>query len=1151
LYINFEATFIYRLLYYALRYLNVQHVVTYPSRKEKSMNRKLTVMLVLSIFLISLFATSAAVGADKPLKNFKDRATIPARFAPTYGFPGMTGDEYTPPPPLPEKMSLRGAKSRGPIHTIGETTYDYQSNCTMGRQAEHRVGYSNPFTPYGLYIHFDWMAQTGDTLGQGRGIGYQAYEIAACDFVFVGGGVRVENDFAGYPTMDAHNIDATNSWAVPAGHETLGDGYVARAYWDFNAQPVFGMFTNDYSFDYCGQWLPDCDGRNIWPKISWDIDGAEQVLHMVASEFGGAAGDPQSCSYYRRVGSYGTGNGVWSDQRIIDTVVNVNVDVASSPISDRVAIIWNAPADYLRDTPTEFDNQYENDVWYCMADDNGADWGDNPSNMDNPSIAYQVDHGIYDGANITNYDPMNDYKAYCDMSALFAVTTDAPGDELHIAWGCRRWTDTTSLFRRQSAIFHWRESNGEIKTVVKADWDSGGACYAYSWGSDVAKMTISECDNKIYMCYTQFGDRDHPCDWYDADNNVVSGYLYVTVYDPIYGAWDRPQRVTGIAEGPTGCLNSDMAVVGDCNSEYWSSMARYGRLDSCETIPPDDVLDIVYINDLAPGGVIQDESGIWALNPVNWVTYPCREAVPEPGYSDDAGPGYGLCYGDQLLTARPIGDTSITLMLENFGILDNDFSIVAAVDSSNSATNGANTAIGVTPPSGTIPGKGGSLPITIQITTTGELDFTTVYATITVTHEAAGSPRVIPMCITILTEDPIFESAILSTACKRLKIYNFGQLSNNAANASMDFNDAYDPDDCANLYLYDGSPIICRDDGGTKRCYFAVFDNAYASEHAMRPISPLFVDSLSNESYTYASSEFITGDSTIGIIAEYFVPKHADSCSFIIEKLKFWNRGSTTLYGVAAGEALDWDIPSFENSLNESDYDASRELIYQYCGCPDFNDPCDTTLQCERYGGIAAYGGAPFKNYMTLENDVYVYTSGPFGNEAPLPDDTIYGLMTGVDGFSTAALDSCEDLMTLVTFGVYDLEPNDTICVIKILSTSREDANQANLKANIDKANAFIDSHEEIKCETFVCDCLPGDANGDGQVNVGDAVYVIGYVFKGGPAPTPYPKCSGDANGDCQCNVGDAVYIIGYVFKGGPPPVTCDAWIATCGVPIQ
>ncbi|MEE9444014.1 MAG: FG-GAP-like repeat-containing protein [candidate division Zixibacteria bacterium] len=61
-----------------------------------------------------------------------------------------------------------------------------------------------------------------------------------------------------------------------------------------------------------------------------------------------------------------------------------------------------------------------------------------------------------------------------------------------------------------------------------------------------------------------------------------------------------------------------------------------------------------------------------------------------------------------------------------------------------------------------------------------------------------------------------------------------------------------------------------------------------------------------------------------------------------------------------------------------------------------------------------------------------------------------------------------------------------------------------------------------------------GDANGDGATNVGDAVYIINFVFKGGPAPDPV--LSGDANCDGATNVGDAVYLINFVFKGGPAP---------------
>ncbi|MDD4051288.1 MAG: S8 family serine peptidase [candidate division Zixibacteria bacterium] len=62
---------------------------------------------------------------------------------------------------------------------------------------------------------------------------------------------------------------------------------------------------------------------------------------------------------------------------------------------------------------------------------------------------------------------------------------------------------------------------------------------------------------------------------------------------------------------------------------------------------------------------------------------------------------------------------------------------------------------------------------------------------------------------------------------------------------------------------------------------------------------------------------------------------------------------------------------------------------------------------------------------------------------------------------------------------------------------------------------------------------IRGDANGDGKINVGDAVYIITYIFRGGPAPGSY---EGDANGDGKLNVGDAVYLISYIFRSGPPP---------------
>ncbi len=63
---------------------------------------------------------------------------------------------------------------------------------------------------------------------------------------------------------------------------------------------------------------------------------------------------------------------------------------------------------------------------------------------------------------------------------------------------------------------------------------------------------------------------------------------------------------------------------------------------------------------------------------------------------------------------------------------------------------------------------------------------------------------------------------------------------------------------------------------------------------------------------------------------------------------------------------------------------------------------------------------------------------------------------------------------------------------------------------------------------------LCGDANADRTINVGDAVYLVNYLFRTGPGPMPIE--SGDANGNCEVNIADAVYMIGYIFRGGPPP---------------
>lgn len=75
---------------------------------------------------------------------------------------------------------------------------------------------------------------------------------------------------------------------------------------------------------------------------------------------------------------------------------------------------------------------------------------------------------------------------------------------------------------------------------------------------------------------------------------------------------------------------------------------------------------------------------------------------------------------------------------------------------------------------------------------------------------------------------------------------------------------------------------------------------------------------------------------------------------------------------------------------------------------------------------------------------------------------------------------------------------------------------------------------ELIEFQPYTC----GDANGDDEIDVSDAVLIVNYAFSGGNPPDPL--ASGDANCDQVVDVSDAVTIINYAFAGGNAPCDTD-----------
>ncbi len=73
---------------------------------------------------------------------------------------------------------------------------------------------------------------------------------------------------------------------------------------------------------------------------------------------------------------------------------------------------------------------------------------------------------------------------------------------------------------------------------------------------------------------------------------------------------------------------------------------------------------------------------------------------------------------------------------------------------------------------------------------------------------------------------------------------------------------------------------------------------------------------------------------------------------------------------------------------------------------------------------------------------------------------------------------------------------------------------------------------------------IRGEINGDGKINISDAVTLLRYLFSSQPLPHDCREAV-DCNDDESVNLGDAIYLLGYQFSSGPQP---PAPFPACGV---
>jgi hypothetical protein len=266
---------------------------------------------------------------------------------------------------------------------------------------------------------------------------------------------------------------------------------------------------------------------------------------------------------------------------------------------------------------------------------------------------------------------------------------------------------------------------------------------------------------------------------------------------------------------------------------------------------------------------------------------------------------------------------------------------------------------------------------------------------------------------------------------------------------------------------------------------------------------------------------------------------------FSIKIKIYYNPTETPIPELYAGVFEDWDVG--DAYANWGDMDTDHNNMWMY-------DPADPTIVF----GIMAI---PFYDQLNhsmvpVYNPEEVYPTGSTsfncGNDPGL--SYLYQLMTtpGYRAWDYWTPDY-DDFSVLMTSPPFSLNPGEKHIEIWI-----------DYGRNLGDGLTWEQWYRRI---LRYAGFYRGDVNASDtlelpQLDVSDLVYLINYLYQGGPAPVPFADQGDvDAKGayssftcdglDVNCpknnvDVQDLVYLLNFIYKGGPPPLDRVRFIEQC-----
>jgi hypothetical protein len=453
---------------------------------------------------------------------------------------------------VPVNPGPGGLITESPGEVVGETQYDYQSNGSTGNRivldsqgGKHVVWMKGIDYAGGLrsvYFNYadaddNWLVPAeGQVVSQANGAGYTQISITS-------------DDRAGA----AYHETALNNVTYA---EDQVSGFGIFNYFD----PPDRLSTLDL----------------LWPYIT--IDRNDRI-HIVSCESPPAGVTIHTLGYTMSA----DGGESWTRLQAVDTTATLSQNVVSSPVSDKVAIVYSHPI--VMDPPVGA--QLENNIYYIQSEDGETwDWTDGK-------------------VNVTDYGRTDSTRAYTDVAAVYDYN-----DVLHIIWNTQ-WVyviDGAYYVSYLKFLNHYDTDSEVISEITRSDtaWVEAG-CDTGAWNLNIAKMSLGvhEPTGAIFTVYTAFLD-SLDCSAGGQYSGWANGELYMTYSVDGGASWVEPENLTN-SPSP-GC------APGDCDSDHWSSLAN----------KVGDYLHILYINDKDAGGIPQDnpQEGEVTDNPVLYLAYP-------------------------------------------------------------------------------------------------------------------------------------------------------------------------------------------------------------------------------------------------------------------------------------------------------------------------------------------------------------------------------------------------------------------------------------------------------------------------------------------------------------------------------------------------